>query len=321
MNAGATARAREGAGSSPEWLEIGALRDELRAALRESRLSQKRAANKIGISDAALSQWLRGKYGGDHQAVSSKVRRWLDSRAALESVMAVPPAWVETPTARRVLAGLSYAQMAGDVAVVYGGAGSGKTVAARRYADGHPNVWVATMTASTRAWGPALARVASACGLGSRQVLAWRLETELVDRLEGTRGLLVIDEAQHLETRALEGLRGIYDATGVGLALVGNELVYARLTGGRRAAEYAQMFSRIGKRVRLTHPSQADVEALLRAWPVRGRKEREVLVTIAKSPGGLRGVTKTLRLAGMFAAGEVVKVRHLQAAWRDLGGV
>ena len=78
---------------------------------------------------------------------------------------------------------------------------------------------------------------------------------------------------------------------------------------------------RIGKRVRLMRPTQADVEALLRAWSIRGRREREALVEIARKPGGLRGVTKTLRLAGVFADGQAVTVRHLQAACRDLGGV
>lgn len=299
------------------------LRERVRSVLG-SGLSQRRAAAEIGISDAALSQWLAGKYRGDGAAVAASVERWLAARTereALDELLPARPEWVETPTARRVLAGLTYAQMAGDVAVVYGGAGCGKTVAARRYAAEHPNVWVATMTASTRAWGPCLARVALACGLRSRQALAWRLEAELLEKLAGTRGLLLVDEAQHLELRALEGLRGLHDAAGVGLALVGNEMVYARLTGGRRAADFAQLYSRIGKRVRLVRPTQADVARLLSAWKVRGTAEREELLGIARSPGGLRSVVKCLRLASLIAEGSRVRVSHIRAAWRDLGGV
>lgn len=41
---------------------------------------------------------------------------------------------------------------------------------------------------------------------------------------------------------------------------------------------------------------------------------------IARRPGGLRGLTKTLRLASMFADGVALAEAHLRAAWRDLGG-
>ena len=324
MSTDATARVTNGTDPSPVWKEIEDLRERARRAIQAGGLSQKRASVEIGISDAALSQWLKGKYQGDQGAIREKVDRWLESRAKrveLTSSMAAFPKWVETPTAGRILSALTYAQVAGDIAVVYGGAGTGKTAAARHYAGSHPNVWVVTMTASTRNWGPCLARVALACGIRALNWYAWRTEAELVERLKDTHGLLVIDEAQHLETRALEGLRGLHDASGIGLSLVGNDLVYARLTGGRRTAEYAQLFSRIGKRVRLTRPTTGDVDALLRAWFVQGRKEREQLIRIARSPGGLRGLTKTLRLAGVFADGEALTVRHLQPAWRDLGGV
>ena len=77
-------------------------------------------------------------------------------------------------------------------------------------------------------------------------------------RVNGVRGLLIVDEAQHLSLRALETLRALHDATGAGLALMGNAVVYARLTGGRRAAEFAQLFSRVGKRVRLTQVEEGD---------------------------------------------------------------
>lgn len=299
------------------------LRDRVREEMERAGLSQAKAANEIGISDSRLSQWLAGKYRGDIPALERKVSRWLDARserARLAASLPSAPGYVELPTSRRIAAGLSYAQMAGDITVIYGGAGISKTTTAREYAAGHPNVWLATMTASTNTLGPCLERVALACGLRPATTRAARIEADLVERLEGTHGLLIIDEAQHLNTRAIEALRGLHDATGVGLAIMGNELVYARITGGRRSAEFAQLFSRIGKRVRLTRPTRADVDALLAAWEIKGDKEREAVLEIARRPGALRGVTKVLRLASLFARGEPVRLEHIRAAWRDLGG-
>ncbi|WP_275100111.1 AAA family ATPase [Sedimenticola hydrogenitrophicus] len=299
------------------------LHDLVRVEMASAGLSQERASTEIGISGSALSQWLSGKYPSDPAELELKIRRWLDARterARMTAALPTAPAWVETTTARRILAGLSYAQMAGDIAVVYGGAGLGKTKAARHYAIGHPNVWVATMTSSTNTLGPCLERVALACGLRPTNTRACRIEADLVERLEETNGLLIIDEAQHLNTRAIEALRGLHDATGVGLAIMGNEIIYTRITGGRRSAEFAQLFSRIGKRVRLTRPRKDDVEALLEAWGITAREEREAVLEIARSQGALRMVTKCLRLATLFAKGEGVNLRHIRAAWRDLGG-
>jgi len=302
------------------------LREEARAELEAVGLSQAQAAREIGISDSALSQWMSGKYRGDAAAVDGKVRRWLDSRAeraAFIEQLPPAPAWVATPTAKRIEAGLVYAQVAGDIAVIYGGAGLGKTSTARWYASNWPNAWIATMTPATQALAPCLERVLEACGVRESGGRAARLETALRTRVNGARGLLIVDEAQHLSLRALEALRGLHDATGAGLALLGNELVYTRLTGGRRSAEFAQLFSRVGKRVRLNQVEDGDVDALLKAWGAklaRARELRKAALAIAQSHGGLRGLTKVLRLAVLFAGGEAVELRHVRAAWKELGG-
>ena len=295
--------------------------DQARAEIAKAELSQTKAAAEIGISNSALSQWLAGRYEGNDKTLTRKVLRWLDSRAkrsALVTRMPEAPEWVETPTAARILGGLGYAQMAADLAVIYGGAGLGKSKAAARYQELNPQVWVATMTAGGRSMAGCLERVAMACGLRAVNARPWRLEAEITDRVRGTHGLLIVDEAQHLDTRALEVLRGLHDQAGIGLALLGNELLYARLTGGRRAAEFAQLFSRVGKRVRLTQPTRADVDAILKAWSISGAGERAQALEIARQPGGLRGLTKALRLASMMASGKSVAEDHLKSAWREL---
>ena len=80
------------------------------------------------------------------------------------------------------------------------------------------------MTAGGRSMAGCLERVAMACGLRAVNARPWRLEAEIADRVRGTHGLLIVDEAQHLDTRALEVLRGLHDQAGIGLALMGNEI-------------------------------------------------------------------------------------------------
>ena len=301
-------------------------RSECREALRESALSQAASAREIGISESALSQWLGGKYGGDEAAVAARVRVWLAARAdraVMTESLPEPPGWVETPSAVRIDAALGYAQMAGDLGVVYGGAGMGKTLTARRYAGRRPNVWLATMSPASAALLPCLERVSQACGMRAAAHRAARLEADLCDRLRGTRGLLIVDEAQpqNLSVRAIEGLRSLHDASGVGLVLMGNERVYTRLAGSRGSADFAQILSRVGKRVRLAGPAKGDISRLLDAWrPAVTPEARKLAAAIARKPErALRGMTKVLLLAALIARGAKIGGTHVEAAWAELG--
>lgn len=302
------------------------LRAEI-AALQEQnpRLTQAEISRQSGIGSTRLSQWLRGNYPGDNGALEADLARWVDAYYQRElEARRLPgaPEWVSTPSAERVIAALAYAQMAGDIAVVYGGAGLGKTTAIREYQRTSPQVWHATMTPATSTVVPALEEVADAVGLREVGGGAARVQRAIIQRIRGSHGLLVIDEAQHLGVAALDAMRALHDATGIGLALVGNEAVYARMTGGNRAAYLDRLYSRIGKRVRLTRTTHADVDALVAGWKLDAKSCRATIYEIAARPGGLRGVTKVFRLASMFArgAGRPVSCEDIRAAWRDLGG-
>lgn len=302
------------------------VRTLLRSAIDNDRtLSQAQVAKQCDISSSAMSQWLNGTYGGDNDAVEAKVLRWLDrhqeSRARAEAMPAAPD-YVQTPIGERVTTALRYAQVAGDIALVYGGAGLGKTITLQQYQRSAPSVWIATMTPASAAVVPALEEVVEALGIEATGGAA-KLHRAICKRLRNTGGLLIIDEAQHLSTQALDQLRSIYDATGVGLALCGNEQVYARMTGGNRAAYLDRLFSRIGKRVQLRRAGPKDIDALLDAWRVQCGKSRALLTDIATKPGALREVTKVLRLALMqaTAAGRALALEDVRGAWRELGGV
>ena len=318
-----TGAGRSGPAAGPPLEPTPELAARVREAIGADGLSQARAAREIGISDSALSQWLAGAYAGDAAAVDAKVGRWLAARAqrdALAHDLPAEPEWAETPSGRAALAGLSYAQMTGCIGVVHGAAGTGKTRACRRYAADNPNVWIATMSPWTQTVHACLEQVALACGLRTVEFRSARIAAALVDRLRDTRGLLAVDEAQHLGTRALEGLRSLSDATGTGLALIGSDELYSRLTGGSRRDQFAQLFSRIGKRVRLSAATAADADALMAAWGIESGEARKAARLIARQPGGLRGLSQALKLASVLARGETVAAEHIRAAWKDLGG-
>lgn len=301
------------------------LRERLRATMAaDRRLSQAAVAREIGISASALNQWLKGIYAGDNEAIESKLVIWLvayDERRQAGETMPRAPEWVETPTAARIVGALSYAQAAGDIAIVYGGAGLGKSTAIRHYQGISLNVWHVTMTPASASVVTALEEICAALGLTETGGAA-KLHRAIVRRVRGSRGLLAIDEAQHLSTAALDQIRAIHDATEIGVALVGNQEVYARMTGGNRAAYLDRLYSRVGKRLALRSSTAEDIHAVIAAWDIDDAPCRKTLTDIARRPGALRTLTKTLRLAGMYALaeGKPVSCEFVGRAWRELGG-
>ncbi len=300
------------------------LRDEMRAIMSaDKRLSQAVVARESGVSSAAFNQWLNGNYSGSNEAVETKLRMWIEAhqaRIAADDQLPAAPDYVDTPTAARVVAALGYAQIAGDIAVAYGAAGLGKTTACLRYRTSRPNVWIATMDPACAGVVTCLQEICDAIGVpdtGGARAMA----RAIAKRVRDTHGLLVIDEAQHLSVAALDQVRSIHDSTGIGIALVGNEGVYARMAGGRNAAALDRLFSRIGKRLALRKASDSDIKALVKAWGISDPKCLPTLMEIAKRAGALRTLTKTLRLASMQAAAEKRDVccEDVRAAARELG--
>lgn len=240
------------------------------------------------------------------------------------SLLPAAPAWIDTPTAGLVVDALRYAQLAADVVLIHGGPGLGKTKAIQRYASESPNVWHVTMSPAMSGMVAALSEIATALG-GNRDYIrtASALHRRICARMRDTAGLLVIDEAQHLGVPALEQIRAIYDAGRIGLALVGNDTVYCRLTGGITAPYLDRFASRVGKRLSLRSVAEADVDRLLEAWALRDAQCVAEVRRVASKPGALRLVTKGLRLATAYAQAEArpLRLADLRAAWLELGGV
>lgn len=301
-----------------------ALRERFTAELKESGLSQAKAAKEIGISPGLVNQLLAGKYDHNVEENEAKVNRWIGIRQArreAERTMGLSASFVNTILSQAITGGLIYAHTVRAISLIYGGAGLGKTVTAQHYASSRPNVWIATMTPSTRKPGAMLKRICRSVGVAPQSIWPADVELQLQERLAGTGGLLVVDEANHLTVEALDTLRAIQEAAGIGFALMGNEKIYNQMTGKSRAAHFAQLFSRIAKRVRLDKAIEEDVNALLDAWGAKLHPAaRARLFAVAEKGGGYRDMLQTLRTAVLLAAGETVTGSHVADAITELGG-
>lgn len=128
-----------------------------------------------------------------------------------------------------------------------------------------------------------------------------RMRSDLIaairDKLNGTNTILIIDEAQHLQLRALDEIRSwsedndMLNYRGIGIALIGNTKVYTCMVG-RQEADFSQLFSRICLRLlcRTENVTLDDVHKLFPKLSDEGqKKEAAFLHGICKSKWGVRG--------------------------------
>jgi DNA transposition AAA+ family ATPase len=303
---------------------VDATRARVRLIVKTEKRTVVSLAKEIGVGDSTFAAWLAGKYAGDNESVAIKVSTWLDARESMAKArLSLPPDVPETITHTQDLfiAALEQAQMVPDIAVLIGGAGVGKSTACRRYKATRPNVWL--ITADPSLASPAAMLDCLSEEVGAPETVARRRSRAIIKRLTDTKGLIIIDEANHLATAAIEQLRAIQDAAGVGLAFAGTQRLWSRIDGGGRKAEFAQLYSRVGIRVSVARPFKRDIEAVLDAAQVEDSAVRGRLATIAGKGGALRSMNKTLRMARLLATGtgEELTARHVDVTWERLSGI
>lgn len=297
-------------------LDVDAIRDEVNQIIHLRDLKQAAVARESGISSAALSRFLAGRYDGDNEAVAAKLLAWKEALSRKDNVPAPlmrSHGFVGTSASGQIVAGLDLAQLTGDLVMVYGEPGVGKTVTLENYQQTGSNVWLATMSPDTSGKVPMLEELGLALGLTLTGGAA-SMRRQIVARVRNTSGLIIVDEAQHLDGKALDELRCIHDKTKIGMVLCGNPLLKTRVE------MLSQVNSRVGKKVKLGRASKPDVALLAAQFEVAGRDEVEFLHTISQLPGGLRCVVKTIRLALLTAlgGGGPLDMTHLAASWSEL---
>lgn len=300
----ATAEREEGVdeAAAPPQDGMDAVREACDSVIEATGISGAQAAREIGVSPGALSQWRRGKYVGDQAAVAAKVRRWIDTRMDLSRRRlnaagldrhAGTAAWQEVESA------LAYAQASGDLALVVGPPGRGKTWGARRYCRDRAGASYVRMTPAVRSQAGLLGRIAASVGAaGGGSALA--TETAIVAALEGRGALLVVDEAHHLSIPLLDELRCLRDLSGAGLGLVADEPLLSDLP------RCPQVAGRIVMAVDLRRWNPADAVEIAGTVLDRplARDEQKLVQVRARSPRGLHAVRHLLSRAWLLAHAE-----------------
>lgn len=215
---------------------------ELRDLMNNKGYQQKQVAQLLGVSVATVSLYLKGEYNGNVSDIDRKVEELIERDKAKVVEAKYNTAFVPTLAARRGMEVMQFAHIEGEINVIYGSAGLGKTQMLKEYERRNSSAILIEVDPSCTP-KVLLRKIAEAIGANARGVNNELLDS-IVNKLKGSERLLMIDEAELLSTRSLEFIRRIHDLTGVGVVLAGMPRLLINLKGKNN--ELAQLYSRVG---------------------------------------------------------------------------
>ena len=204
--------------------------------------SQTQVARALGKSPATLSQYLQGKYAGDVKALEHDIEALIAREAEKEKGQKLSVSFIRTYTASKCLEVIRMAHLDGDINVIFGDAGMGKTMVMRQYASENRTAILLEADPGYTA-RVVLEELCARLGLNKPGNMHELCEA-IIAALKDSGRLLLIDEAENLPHRALETIRRIHDKAGIGVVLAGMPRLIINLKGKR--GEYKQLYSRVG---------------------------------------------------------------------------
>ncbi|MFC3063296.1 AAA family ATPase [Raoultella ornithinolytica] len=215
---------------------------ELNDLMTRKGYSQTQVARAVGKSAAVINQYLQGKYAGDVPSIDELARSFINREAEKEKSQKITARFVPTVTSRKGMEVIRYAHLDGDLNVLFGAAGLGKTMILREYAAQHRDALLIEADPGYTA-RVVLEELCNLLGLSKRGNMH-ELSEACIAALRDSGRLLMVDEAENLPYRALETLRRIHDKSGIGMVLAGMPRLIINLKGKR--GEYQQLYSRVG---------------------------------------------------------------------------
>ncbi|CAE6503403.1 conserved hypothetical protein [Nitrosomonas nitrosa] len=255
------------------------------SAMLDAGVRISRMAIESNVTREALEAWIKGKRS---QEVSVALSTWIT--LIDEDIAERDGDFFMSPSAKRFLRAFEHARepKGGDghrgIAMIYGASGTGKSVTAKWAARMDDNVVYVQADGERRTWTALLKGVVEVIKGSGYPTVGEKLRDIILRNIK-PGGLLIFDHAQLIRLAVMEQLLVFPDEHGVALAFIGNTKGYKALVD----AKLAQITSRIrGSIVFVEIPSEDDVDALMEARGVGGRKEREFCLLIGCQDGGLR---------------------------------
>ncbi len=207
--------------------DILATQTELLNYIKQHNLSISGVARGIGKSAAVISQFLSGKYKGDVKKLTITIRAWIEQDLQRRRAPNYE-GFVLTGVAKRIISALNFASKTNGIAIIYGPAGIGKTMTINSYCQKQPStILVRICVGATTARG-FLGLLCDALHI-HHYMLTDKMIRAIIDKINHTGRMIIIDEAHRLKLNAYEAIRDIHDITQCPIALIGTAKIIRQI--------------------------------------------------------------------------------------------
>lgn len=221
--------------------------------------NQRSMANALGIAQSTLSALRSDTYTGNIIKMKNKIVNYLQREKDKTDSPKREMPFIRTRAAENIFNIARQCHLDGEIGVVTGDAGFGKTVALKEYAKKYSDTILveADLGYSARILFRELLREVNI------ELFAHLHDMfdAFVNKVRGTGKLIIVDEAEHLPYKALELVRRINDKAHVGVLLVGMPILLNNLMGKKQ--QYRQLYSRVSAYYQLDKLDEADTKKLV----------------------------------------------------------
>ncbi|MCI9193868.1 MAG: AAA family ATPase [Acutalibacter muris] len=298
---------------------VSEMRESLAAYISDAQESQSNVAKELGISKTTLSLFLSGTYTGNNQELAKKAGQYIRMGTARRSVARAPAICRSVGNTKAIQEKAKIAHLYGEIVVIYGPAGCGKSTALRDYQQNNNGTIYVETDVTTNSPRCVLKLILTAMGEEPKGSTADIMQL-IISRLTGTNRLLIIDEAQHLTEKSFDAVRAINDKAHIGIVYSGNPSILKRMYG-KQEEELDQLYSRVVYKCPLHNAyTMDDIEGIY-AGADFNRECIKYLYHISKRKGGLRLMVNQCKIAQNLAAAlhEEFSVTHLEKAAIRMG--
>ena len=278
------------------------LQKQFKEFLETSGLRQAHIARSIGVSASAISTWIKGAYAGDNTLLEEKLLHFMQNYSIKSKKKDETKEVKKLSNLIRTHFVMDEAVINGEMAVIYGKPGLGKTVAVKEWVKNHPEAIFIEVVPGIRV-NSLLKNIAEKLGINPVNSAEENIKA-IAKEFNRRDGVLVIDEAEHLSVNGLEAIRRIWDFSKVPTILVGTYALVKNLKGSK--GELLQLYSRISGRWEFKELSDEDFEILF----------KELSSHIKKYTTHLRRAVTIYQKALRFATmqNEKVSAKHVAMA-------
>lgn len=217
--------------------------------MEEHGCTQNAVARELGISSSTFSDILRRKWNGKNgDSYLAKIHNWMELAARRENIVRKKK-FVETSVARDILHVAEMVAETCKMGVVFGPGQIGKTMT------------LEAIQGDQRFGAPLLIRIDESVlrPLALCRRIAGRFELvtagtfdavfhRIVERLTGTKRMIMFDEIERAHYRSIEMIRDLHDETGCPVLLCGKPAIYEKL-GVRHVGEFSLVTDQLAARI------------------------------------------------------------------------